>query len=382
MSSGSNMLAQLGVGAEYKCTTTVNYVGRHLEASGRGTSAKDAKDACATNLAEVLRPYRDHLKQEQNRVREENEREGKLDNDWMSTLVMAGLMTDMKITYIGGKDLEQWVQAEINAANEQQKEDSCRALGMDTEGHRGDHAKYMQIAGPSSAVVFRLNKENCESVLPLFIHKKIKLVVVNIDSETRHLTQLINLDARAMLNLYDLQVLGQVMMPPPPTPNASKPSTPNDSKPSLVRMVSHILDVKPTLVKFANLDAIKLAHIYAPFEKELTNDTFPRALLLYAGMDAIAPLWAFHCLLGKATPKQISDAGVPFPLSIPHDLPDLETDHDNDTSDDGSNPQPMFGCSSDDGDESEGSITPTTDDCRGGSHGSPHGSPHGLRQPP
>jgi hypothetical protein len=273
---------------------------------GVGDTLSIASNAAHEELANKLMPEMDRRKAARKAVRNAAE-DGKADDgkaddgrnhfhpDWTPSLLLL-LSGHQPFHMIKGENLQTFVSSHLVHATASTEQNYC--IGMDTEG-RGqtqkrpyEHAKYMQIAAGNEVVVFRANADNCQVVLPLFLHKNIIISVVGKKGECKVLRELFDTEEDWSKGIQDLQDLAGACM--------------REESPSLATIVNHLFVPagKPKLMKFKedSTQADK-QKAYEPFEDE-SRESLPAYLLVYAALDAVAAKVAFEILQVSSRVKE------------------------------------------------------------------------------
>jgi hypothetical protein len=187
--------------------------------------------------------------------------------------------------------LRHYVQRLVNAAANDPT--SVLWIGMDSEGHKGESAKYAQFCGGDElgTVVVSLTTDVIDLLKPLFRTANIGLVVVDAGIEAKKLGPLFT--GGDTTSLYDLQDLAMICMG-------------LKSKPSQVTLTNYLLgEHEPKLIKMANLHPDLQPYETFEHQKEL-----PSFLQMYAAVDAMATLWAFELFKNQASQDQLEASGL------------------------------------------------------------------------
>ena len=222
--------------------------------------------------------------------REAKRRKAESQVDWQKcfTAEMFSKLGHPCITYIpwdgsgdGLKLLQEFVDVQVTAATA--SKDRVVWYGVDSEGHNKGPAKYIQVSASQATVVVFMSGAAIEILARLLRMPNVRMVVIDAAIEKTKLKPL--LDCLPGLNgdrMFDLQILAKSCMP-------GYTDTGTD-KPSQEKLTSYLLELpEPGLTKMANLH--EDLNMYEPFERP---DLLPLQLQVYAAVDAMANLWAFH----------------------------------------------------------------------------------------
>ena len=257
-----------------------------LTSSGEGHTLTVAKDAAASLLYKQLKPLVERNKKERMEAKAKDKLREKaaFTQTWISAATLA-VQPSMIIYPENEEVLRAFVDDQLAQAKTADESQQAHYLGMDSEGHSSNQAKYMQIAGAQGkinvAVVFQTTPEMVSIVKALFVDKRITIIVADLKAECVMLKDLFHDESweEWKQGLVDVQPIAQQVMRCSPAP----------SLPAMVQYLRKSNEMPSKFYKHTT-DIAKMK-AYAPFESQ--DVPLPDDLIVYAGLDALVTKWAF-----------------------------------------------------------------------------------------